>query len=52
MPKYRELFNCNLQDCFYAVVFLEDWASGHYFETKAQALQIGAKVITFFGAVM
>ena len=30
--RYRKLFNCKLEDCFRAVVFLQDWASGHYFE--------------------
>lgn len=30
--KYRELHKIKLEDCVRAVVFLEDWKSGHYFE--------------------
>jgi hypothetical protein len=32
--KYRELFNCKVSNIFRAVVFLESWSSGHYFEVN------------------
>lgn len=32
--KYREIFDCELQDCVRVIVFLEDWKSGHVFEIE------------------
>ena len=32
--RYIELFNCSLNDVERAIVFLEDWQSGHYFEIE------------------
>mgnify|MGYP006171132005 CR=1 FL=1 len=29
---YREIFDCDLEDCFRVIVFLEDWKSGHISE--------------------
>lgn len=31
---YRKLFKVSLNDCERIVIFLEDWASGHYFEIQ------------------
>lgn len=31
---YRKLFKTKLEDCERIVIFLEDWASGHYFEIQ------------------
>jgi len=32
--RYKELFNCSLNDIERAIVFLGDWQSGHYFEIE------------------
>jgi len=32
--RYRELFNCTLEQCERIIIFLQDWESGHYFEIE------------------
>ena len=32
--RYKELFNCSLNNVERAIIFLEDWQSGHYFEIE------------------
>ena len=32
--RYKKLFNCSLDDIERAIIFLEDWQSGHYFEIE------------------
>ena len=36
--KYCEVFNATPNEVYRAVVFLEDWKSGHYFEMDDQAI--------------
>lgn len=36
--KYTEVFNVSREDVRRAVIFLEDWKSGHYFEIGSEAV--------------
>lgn len=36
--KYCEVFNTNPNEVWRAIVFLEDWKSGHYFEIDEEAI--------------
>jgi len=36
--KYRSLFKCNLKDCIRAIIFLDDWYPGHFFEINGHSI--------------
>ena len=35
---YRKIFDCDLEDCFRVIVFLEDWKSGHISEVDGNPI--------------
>tara|TARA_B100001057_G_scaffold134288_1_gene133750 strand:- start:1344 stop:1907 length:564 start_codon:yes stop_codon:yes gene_type:complete len=36
--KYRSLFKCSLKNCVRAIIFLDDWQPGHFFEIDGNSI--------------